>query len=291
VCIIVGYGDLNDNDDNGWERDAYVPFRDRTTGRNVYPLNASPLALDWNVSQQRILNNNNNNNSNSNNNNNDYAHEEHWQGRWDGTEPFLLQNHHLAPLPSFFLQGVCDPNETNVTAAAYYPNCTAAHNDVTTGGAVQPTDAAFALYQKSADIGILLKPFFEAQREIAHVRVDFHNQGAGATVSYPGGILNIIMNSGEASYISQGCNWMRQPNPRTGRPLGTATEMQRCHAPESRVPAREFNAMEHGPCPAWALASGITWEQQQQQQSSSNGTTTSPVVSVGQGVFDRRCVL
>lgn len=40
----VGYPSME-----GWAEDRYVPFLDTESGLNIYPLNADPLPLEWNL--------------------------------------------------------------------------------------------------------------------------------------------------------------------------------------------------------------------------------------------------
>jgi hypothetical protein len=177
---IVGYPEA------GWEEDMYVPFVDNETGTNKYPLRAKPLRMDFEIEQ----------------NINEENAFEHVQER----------SYWLRILPpgssanaSFFMQGVCDPAETNPKALTYYENCTVANNDVETGGVLQPTSTSKGLYEKAAELGILLKPLFESQAEIILAGVYFTNSGAGSYVQYPGNVRN----SSWSPYISSGCDWMK----------------------------------------------------------------------------------
>jgi hypothetical protein len=176
---IVGYPEA------GWEEDYYVPFFDRESARNKYPLNSSLLPMDWDIDM----------NINSKN------IEEHLQGRtWakDIASSFSSR-------PSYFMQGVCDPSATNAIDLTYYENCTSANNDYDTGGVIAPTTTSKGLYEKAADIGILLKPIFEAVPDLAFMGVYFYNSGAGSLVEYPG---NNFPTTGQP-YNSEGCEWMR----------------------------------------------------------------------------------
>jgi hypothetical protein len=210
---IVGYPNA------GWETDQYVPFRDMITNRNRYPLQSSSLiSLDWNVTP-------NVNPSNA---------AEHFPGR-----PSLLQiTTPMASTPTYFFQGSCDPDENNVTSPKYFPNCTEANNNINTGGSVRPTESHGALYEKAADIGVLLKAVFEAQYDISLAGFYFKNQGAGSIVSYPGHIWGTL----NEPYVSSGCKWMLQnTNPYTNRSFATVQEVARCQRSGTKVSNREVS--------------------------------------------------
>lgn len=176
---IVGYPEA------GWEEDEFVPFFDRETNSSKYPLKSPPLAMDW--SMERNINSTN--------------FDEHLPGRDEPTQFDLAT--FASSLPSYFMQGTCDPYESNVSALSYYDNCTRANNDIQTGGVV-PTPTSKGLYEKAADLGLLMKPIYEATPGLSFMGVYFHNSGAGSMVHYPG----IAMGSHD-SYISEGCDWMR----------------------------------------------------------------------------------
>ena len=195
---IVGYPD------RGWEDDRNVPFLDMDTNTNKYPLKAPPVPLDWNITW-------NVNRENA---------VEHVQERskWIGDAPVMST-------ASYFMQGTCDPSVTDPNHPAYYENCTAANNDVITGGVVAPSPTNQALYQKSGDLGALLKPLFEAHNEILRIGLHFSNGGAGAVLTYPG----FAIDGTAKPYKSIGCDWMREINPYTDMPFANETEIQRCH--------------------------------------------------------------
>ena len=257
---IVGY----DPDEPGWEEDLYVPFTNRETGRNQYPLQADPLPLDWQIDRNVDLDN----------------FEEHMQLRRDFWKSLLG---FVSSSPAFFMQGVCDPKESDPNSTTFYPNCTDANNNVTMGGKVRPTSTAFGLYQKSADIGWLaLKPLFEAHAEARALGVYFSNSGAGATLRYPGGIYGAVVKG----YTSDGCDWMlQQVNPFTKRPFATREEVARCHPKGELVPAREYNPMEQDWIRNIAQSTNLTsW------RTMNNGGQGPPTLIAGRGVFDRRYV-
>jgi hypothetical protein len=202
---------------DGWEEDLYVPFRDMDSGTNKYPLKSPLLPLDWEVV------------ANVNESNLD----EHFQERAKWAESFFP----VSSLPSYFFQGVCDPKETNVSSHHYYKNCTDANNDWRTGGVVAPTRSSKGLYEKAEDIGILLKPIFEAHEDLFLIGVYFRNSGAGSFVQYPG--PSTTWGALSRQYVSAGCDWMRNINPHNGRPFGTDEEIARCRPNGTVVDHRE----------------------------------------------------
>lgn len=182
---IVGYPE------SGWEDDRFVPFPDMDTGENIYPLKSKPLPLDWEID----LNINESNKV------------EHLQERARLFDTFPAVSTSSA---SYFMQGICDPNEFNSSSVSYYENCTVENNNVTTGGAIKPTATNLGLYQKSADLGIFLKPVYESHPEILQIAIYFHNSGAGSVLRYPGGIgLSFDVSDQSSTYVSAGCDWMR----------------------------------------------------------------------------------
>ena len=256
---IVGYPDLP-----GWEQDLYVPFRNRETGTNQYPVKADPLPLDWQIDRNINLEN----------------FEEHMQSQRQNWKLFLGN---VSSSPTFFMQGVCDPDDIDPTSPTYYQNCTDANNNVTTGGKLHPTTTARALYEKSADIGWLaMKPLFEAQAEASALAVYFSNSGAGATISYPGSLYGVIVQN----YTSDGCDWMLEDiNPFTNLPFGTAEEVARCHPKGEPVPAREYNPMDR----AWIRNVAQSYDRVL-WQSMNKRWQLPPAMIAGRGVFDRMYV-
>jgi hypothetical protein len=179
---IVGYPEP------GWENDTYIPFRDHDTGTNIYPLKARPLPMDFEI----------------------YQHTNSTRAREDVQERVeWITSGKLPPSStgnaSYFIQGMCDPHESDSEARTYYPNCTEANNDMSSGGVVQPTRTNKALYEKSAEIGVLLKPLFESHAELFLIGVYYVNSGAGAAVYFPGNVREGQL----APYTSMGCDWMR----------------------------------------------------------------------------------
>lgn len=218
----------------GYADDTYVPFYDTITDTNVYPLQSSPLPLDWNLTSNINVEN---------------ALFHLGQSRLLWYDYSEVSTAHA----TFFFQGQCDPGEANIYAKKYYPSCTDANNNVTTGGVVQPTVTNKVLAEKSADLQALLKPLYEQHEDVKLIGVYFANSGAGASVSFPGTIIDSTVN-----YTSVGCDWMAAINIRTMRALGTQDEIQRCHPEELTVFSREYNPLERGWCKDQALNPGKT---------------------------------
>ena len=100
-------------DAQGYKDDSLVPFYDVTTKRHRYPLEMPMLPMDWQLDPNVDA----------------WNADEHLQGRGHWFPGF-----EVSTASSFYgVQGTCNPEETNVNAAAYYPNCTDAHNDMTKG--------------------------------------------------------------------------------------------------------------------------------------------------------------
>lgn len=78
--------------------------------------------------------------------------------------------------------------------------------------------------------------------------------------------------------------YFRQINPRTGKPFGTDDDVARCHPAGTKVPQREYNPLERGWFPEFALNPGITWY----GPFLSNDDSSLPLVSIGRAVVDRR---
>ena len=121
-------------------------------------------------------------------------------------------------------QGNCDPSKSSPSERGYYPNCTDANNDVSTGGVVRPVQSNKHIAQKAADISFILKPIWEAHPEILVLNVGFHNSGAGSALIFPS-----FQADGTASYVSDGCEWMRKTNPLTGKSYATEEEIVAAH--------------------------------------------------------------
>jgi hypothetical protein len=211
---IVGYPN------DGYEDDRHVPFRNMETGNNVYPIVApDAVPLDF----QMDLNVNGSN------------WEEHTQNRF----PYREDVRFSTRSGNFRFQGMCDPSATEPSKPYYFPNCTDANNDLSTGGVLSPTNHTGSLHQKSAELMVLAKALYEADQAITTVGMYFFNQGAGATVRYPGVAVTLQWN-----YSSMGCDWMKQTNPHTGRAYGNSEDIGRCHPFGETVDYRAYNPNE-----------------------------------------------
>jgi hypothetical protein len=251
---IVGYPDE-------FEDDRHVPFKDRETGQNAYPLRGPPLPRDYEVVP----------------NWSPETMKEHTQERAEALLPYI--DSLSTSSASFFFQGNCDPDETDLLGPGYLENCTAANNDARSGGAINQGPTLAGLEQKSNDIGLFLKPLFEAEPSVMQLGVYFFNSGAGASLLFP----SLRLNSA-TKYRSSGCDWMRETNPYTGLPFGGDEEMARCHPEGSEVPIRYYNPMERDFCRDQVLHPGEirvfgpyldgVWGQWR--------------ITIGQAVFDRK---
>jgi hypothetical protein len=211
---IVGYPN------EGYEDDRHVPFNDSVSGSNKYPLKSPPPPLDWDI----------------NVNVNSLNAEEHMQERAGLFRQFQISSESA----SYFIQGACDPSVSNSSSLRYYQNCTEANNNMETGGVIAPTNTNKWIYEKAADLVVFLKPLYEANPSIILNGVYFHNSGAGATIDYPG---YVRIGNGKP-YVSEGCDWMREINPRSLQPFATEEEIARCHPAGSLVHQREYNPVE-----------------------------------------------
>jgi hypothetical protein len=270
---IVGYPS-----EPGWETDAYVPFLDMDTDQNpgqpqrrAYPLKVPPPPLDWERSH----------------NINPQNAREHLQERVDlVSEAYLF--HSSTASASYFMQGTCNPDITDPTADAYYPNCTADNNNVTTGGVVRPTKTNYELWRRSGDLGVFLKPLFESQSDALYFMVAFFNEGAGSVLSFPGSPINGTWEP----YESTGCEWMNEINMHTGRPFGTQDMIDNCRPKGTKVPYRLFNAMEQGWCERLALSYDPNHRRSHSGRIQWFGPllvrgVRDPVMLVGKSIFDQ----
>lgn len=251
---IVGYPDDFENGQN-------VPFFDMETGENTYPLQGNKLPRDFEL----LLNWNEEN------------LEEHVQERADIMQDYM----HILSSDSatFAFQGNCDPNDTDPNGAGYLENCTEANNDATLGGVVHPVPTLAGLAKAADDLGIFLKPLWEADENAFQLNIFFFNAGAGATLSFPG-----LRGHSAAQYLSSGCEWMRETNPYTGRPYGGDEEIARCHPAGSIVPIRYYNPMEREFCHDQVLHPGSV---------RLFGPYTDSIygqwrITIGQAVYDRK---
>ena len=223
---IVGYPEP------GWEDDQYVPFLDILSGQNQYPLQGIPPIRDWEVNSTFISS----------------SATEDLQDRatilnLNGSSYYFDTSRY-----SYRFQGNCDPSISDPHDSNYYPNCTEANNNVDTGGVIQPVATNKFLAEKSAAIGVFMKPLWESHPEVLVLGMGFHNSGAGAMLDFPAFKI-----SAASSYTSQGCEWMAETNPLTREPYGTSEEIARCHPRGTHVDQREFNPLERGWCADQAL--------------------------------------
>lgn len=251
---IVGYPEA------GWEEDLFVPFKDRETGSNKYPLNSTRLPFDWeytpNVDTDNLA--------------------EHFPDRESILETWRGQ---VGSLSYYFMPGCCDPLDTDPSSPRFYENCSDANNDVTTGGIKHPSPTNKFLYEKAADVGVFLKAIFEAERDIAAAGVFFINSGASSIVQYPSGVVGLVL----PSYVSEGCEWMRKINPRNGKPFGTEEDIARCPPVGETMLSREYNPNAREWYGKMATnPKGISW------QGPLFPNVDIPIYLVGQGIFDRK---
>jgi len=211
-----------------YEDDSRVPFFDTETQFNFYPLQGKPLPLDWEWPDGE-------------GNVNDTNFYEHVQDRWpwytDNSGRFDTSN------AVFYMQGMCDPSETDPTSSRYMPNCTTANNDITTGGVYAPSPTNQQIHRKASDLTPLLKSLFEYHQDIKQIGLYFGNSGAGATVVFPRKELN-----SSQSYQSYGCTWMLDTHPLDPtRTFATLADFERCDQDGRRrssadpIPARLYN--------------------------------------------------
>ena len=221
----VGYPDHPD-----YEEDLLVPFPDIESGTNKYPIDFPPLKLDWQLVP----------------NVNSSSQDEHTQGRW----AWYSNSSRLSMAGAFYsMQGTCDPSETNAGHINFYPNCTDANNNITTGGVIMPTTTNMQIYHKAKDLQIFLKPLYEYSNLIKTVGVYFANGGAGSSMVFPHLEINPTL-----SYTSIGCDWMESPNPlNRSQNIGTWEMIQRCHPKGEKVDRAESNPMETEWCRDQAL--------------------------------------
>lgn len=206
-----------------WEEDVYVPFWDVENQRNMYPINASDMPLDWELV--------------GNVDESNYAEHilDRPPGWYDGQN---VDTTHAA----FFFQGACDPNATNATDPKYLIGCTDKNNDIENGG-FHGTPTLKAIYKKAKDLTWILKPLYESHVDVKTVGVFFGNFGAGATIQYPA-----TMVTGTDTFTSIGCQWMYTTHPRTGKLIASTAETNNCHKYGDVAPMREYNPVERGWC-------------------------------------------
>ena len=220
------------------EDDSDTPFFDTISQTNVYPLSNPPLPLDWDFRHTPDERAGNVNEAN---------YEEHVQGRWS----WFSANPRLSTALSLYtMQGACDPRSTDPDDMEFYPNCTDANNDISTGGVIAPSPTNAQVARKAADLSPFLKALFEYNQDIKELGYYFGNSGAGSSIMFPHYEMD-----GRNSYTSVGCDWMRASNPIDPSlgPIGTEEEIARCHPEGTEVPVREYNPLERGWCRDQAL--------------------------------------
>ena len=231
----AGYPDVDD--------DSATPFYSSNANASIYPIAMTdPLPLDWDFSHTP---------DSTKGNVNDTNYYEHVQSSnrlsWYSKSP------RLSTMNSFyFMQGSCNPDAliTDTIPLDFYPNCTASNNDISTGGIIAPTSVNSQIVRKGAALSPLLKALFEYHKDIKEIGYYFSNAGAGAVMQFPHYEIN-----GRSSYVSIGCDWMRELNPTNPElgPIATEDEISRCHADGTVVPSREYNTLERGWCRDQAL--------------------------------------
>ena len=209
----------------GWKTDDFVPFKDTDTNLNIYPIDAVPLPLDWQIVP----------------NVNEENYGLHLPNRSLSWYPAManVSTQNIA----YFMKGACDPDQRDPTHPAYLENCTDANNDILSGGVVSPSDTNYYIANKAKDLAWAIKPLYEAHLDIKTIGIYFANDGAGSHVEYPGTVW-----SGQDTFTSIGCEWMNQTHPRTGKPVGTPDQIARCHAVDEIANLREYSAIERGWC-------------------------------------------
>eukprot|EP00934_Nitzschia_sp_Nitz4_P003356 Nitzschia sp. Nitz4//scaffold43_size134323//100713//106351//NITZ4_003315-RA/size134323-augustus-gene-0.225-mRNA-1//1//CDS//3329551996//3346//frame0 len=218
---------------NNFDEGQSVPFFDIETGESVYPLEGEPLPRDFEVVSNWSPD----------------TMEEHAQERADSL--LYLAGLYSTTAAMFTFQGNCDPNETDPSGAGYLEGCTEAHNDAELGGVINTVATLPGLAKAANDIGILMKPLWEAEESAFQLNVFFFNNGTGATVTFPS-----FRGHSAVRYVSAGCEWMRTTNPYTGRPYGGDEQIARCRPAGTVVPIRYYNPMEREFCQDQVLNPG-----------------------------------
>jgi len=221
-----------------FDNDSSVPFFDIYSQTNVYPLEGPPLPLDWQFEAEWGGNVNETN------------YEEHVQDRygWYSHSPRLETSS-----AAFYMQGMCDPS-ADMDSSLYYPNCTNANNDVTTGGVVAPSPTTAQIHKKASDLNPLLKALYEYHQDVKNIGVYFSNSGAGATAIFP----HYEMNSSN-TYTSGGCNWMLADHPLDPkRTFASLEEFERCelggvHVNGKTISSRIYNPLDREWCQKQAM--------------------------------------
>ena len=155
-------------------------------------------------------------------------------------------------VPSYHFSGSCNPN-ADPESSDWVPGCLEwpMSDNQTASGTTFPPSTHAGLYQSSGDLSVFMKPLFESRMDALRINVYFVNSGAGATLSYPASRISPMVSfkdvhigdggGDDGFYVSNGCDWMANTNPRTGRPYGSP---QLCHPKGTKVPYSEYNPLE-----------------------------------------------
>ena len=216
----------------GYQNDTTTPFRttQQQQGQPQYPLPTTrPIPLDWQLS------------SSSSSSFNAQETKEHL-----GENRYLWYENTTTTVndPVLHFQGTCDPSVQNETLSPLYrENCNAANNNIMTGGVLQPTETLFDLHDRTSNYAApFFKPIYEYHQDIYSMGIFFANDGAGASIVYPGRPWD-----GTRTYTSLGCDWLTAtPNPRNPQTttIGNASMVSKCHPAGQQVGLREFNPLE-----------------------------------------------
>ena len=289
--------------------DRHVPFYDVDSKRNVYPLNSKLLPNDWNFETHETLEEfiecfgiertiyfmknhhlHHHDVNNSHNNSNNHDAEYHQAIMLTDDEDSIPIKSVSMKSPMYTFPGNCDPTlsiRSISSSKKYYPNCTIANSNLTTGGVIRPVPTTKYLGMKSADIGVFLKPLYESIPESLSISIQYHNSGAGSILQIPASIIAY-----NDTYTSVGCEWANEHiNPYTNNPFSTIEEISHC-VPTSQqqqqqqqvvVSKRNYNPLEHPLCQNQVLNySKIPIYGPYQDYN-----TKEWVLSVGVAIFDR----
>ncbi|CAB9506473.1 expressed unknown protein [Seminavis robusta] len=216
----------------GYENDTLTPFRDVYTRNNIYPVKGPPALMDWELQPYTVTEEN---------------FTEHVQHK-RRFNLYRAYKYFTTAAAAYNFPGSCNP-EASMGDYDWYRDCTPANNNVTTGGVVHPVATSQHIYERASDLTPLLKAIYETTPNLRDLGICFANDGAGSCIQFPGVSIN-----GTLSYISDGCDWMKSPNPyQPDRPIGTPEMIAKCHARGQIVYNREYNPMERPWCSQQAL--------------------------------------
>lgn len=251
--------------------DSVVPFMDQISQTGKYPVEGAPVPLDWQIRDdaEQVTEEN-------------YLEHLQHQRRW---EELYKDAPYISTDSAFYsMQGSCDPNQPASTHT-YYPGCTDANNNITTGGVVAPTSLNSIIHRKASDLVPLLKALYEYHTDLKDIGIYFTNAGAGSAVTFPH-----YWHDGSISYVSGGCDWMAKRNPilydknNLTQPIASEEERQNCHKKGEVVAGREYNSLERSWCQQQALhperihVEGPYWDAFNENI---------PLLSIGRSVYDR----